>query len=93
MQDGEGDLYVLYNHLNFKILYHIHDAETARVVGFEVQPQSLKHDYRVPWDDTHPQLKTCNGGKTINIADGTPNQLVEAGKEIIFTYNVICEVS
>lgn len=42
----EGEKAYLNNHLSFTILYH-KDAETdlARIVGFEVEPYSVAHEY------------------------------------------------
>ena len=44
---------MLNNHLRFTILYH-RDLETdlARIVGFEVEPFSVKHSYEGTWDAT-----------------------------------------
>ena len=44
---------MLNNHLRFTILYH-RDLETdlARIVGFEVEPFSVKHSYEGTWDTT-----------------------------------------
>ena len=49
-EDGKP---VLNNHLRFTILYH-RDLETdlARIVGFEVEPFSVKHSYEGTWDAT-----------------------------------------
>ena len=44
---------MLNNHLRFTILY-FRDLETdlARIVGFEVEPFSVKHSYEGTWDST-----------------------------------------
>ena len=53
-EDGKS---VLNNHLRFTILYH-RDLETdlARIVGFEVEPFSVKHSYEGTWDATGAPL-------------------------------------
>ncbi|XP_043706043.1 transmembrane 9 superfamily member 7-like [Telopea speciosissima] len=77
--------YFINNHLSFRVMYH-KDPETdsARIVGFEVAPSSINHEYKV-WDDKKPQLLTC--AKNI-IQGSTAPQEVEADKEVIFTYDV-----
>ena len=44
---------MLNNHLRFTILYHRDvDTDLARIVGFEVEPFSVKHSYEGTWDGT-----------------------------------------
>ena len=82
----DGDYYV-HNHLVFKILYHEDSASgTSRIVGFEVEPQSVKNSV-----DENGKLTTCDpksGMKT-----GLGKQKVDEGKEIIFSYDVVYEPS
>ncbi|GAB4837801.1 Transmembrane 9 super member 7 [Ancistrocladus abbreviatus] len=82
--------YFIHNHLSFKVMYH-KDAETdaARIVGFEVTPHSVNHEYK-EWKDQDTQLVTCT--KNI-IQGGTAPQEVDADKEIVFTYDVTFEES
>jgi transmembrane 9 superfamily protein 2/4 len=41
---------VLINHLRFTILYHKNeDTDLSRIVGFEVEPFSVKHTYDGEW--------------------------------------------
>ncbi|KAK9705438.1 hypothetical protein RND81_07G057000 [Saponaria officinalis] len=82
--------YFINNHLGFKVMYH-KDPETdfARIVGFEVNPVSIAHEYK-EWKDQDTQLITCS--KNI-IQSGTPPQEVDADKEIVFTYDVKFEES
>jgi transmembrane 9 superfamily member 2/4 len=81
--------YFLHNHLRFTILY-TRDATTdlARIVGFEVEPFSVKHDYDKPWDAGNPSLKTCNPGRMISVSHSQPPLEVKEGNEVIFTYDV-----
>ncbi|KAJ9504989.1 hypothetical protein QJQ45_013398 [Haematococcus lacustris] len=88
--EGQSDIkYFLHNHLRFTILYH-KDAQTdlARIVGFEVEPFSVKHEYEAPWDKASPVLNTCNPGRAISVTHDTPPQPVLEGTEAIFTYDV-----
>ncbi len=86
--------YFLHNHLRFNILYH-KDAETdlARIVGFEVEPFSVKHEYEKPYDKQSPVLNTCNPGRAVKVTHNQPPQPVQDGVEVIFTYDVMFAVS
>lgn len=79
----------LHNHLRFSILYH-KDAQTdlARIVGFEVEPFSVKHEYEPPWDAKSPVLTTCAPGRMIYVTHNLPPQLIQEGVEVIFSYDV-----
>lgn len=79
----------LHNHLRFTILYN-RDATTdlARIVGFEVEPFSVKHDYEKPWDKGNPVLTTCNPGRMISVSHSQPPLEVKEGAEVVFTYDV-----
>ena len=83
----------LHNHLRFTILYH-RDAETdlSRIVGFEVEPFSVKHKYDGKWNPDSPQLKTCNANSMKFVSEKDPKQEVKEGEEIIFTYDVSFKV-
>eukprot|EP00238_Polyblepharides_amylifera_P001201 CAMPEP_0196571056 /NCGR_PEP_ID=MMETSP1081-20130531/1228_1 /TAXON_ID=36882 /ORGANISM="Pyramimonas amylifera, Strain CCMP720" /LENGTH=636 /DNA_ID=CAMNT_0041887817 /DNA_START=68 /DNA_END=1978 /DNA_ORIENTATION=+ len=82
------------NHLRFTILYH-KDIETdlARIVGFEVQPTSVHHEY-TDWDPVNPQLETCSESKhPLESGSALAPQLIEEGAEIVFTYDVLFKAS
>ena len=83
----------LHNHLRFTILYH-RDAETdlSRIVGFEVEPFSVKHKYDGKWNPATPVLKTCNANSMKYVSEKDPKQEVKEGEEIIFTYDVSFKV-
>ncbi len=87
-----GKLY-LHNHLRFTILYH-RDAETdlSRIVGFEVEPFSVKHKYDGKWNADRPELKTCNSNSMKFVSEKDPKQEVKEGEEVIFTYDVSFKV-
>ncbi|GFH09283.1 transmembrane 9 superfamily member, partial [Haematococcus lacustris] len=63
-------------------------TDLARIVGFEVEPFSVKHEYEAPWDKASPVLNTCNPGRAISVTHDTPPQPVLEGTEAIFTYDV-----
>ncbi|GLJ38617.1 hypothetical protein SUGI_0787430 [Cryptomeria japonica] len=81
--------YFIHNHLAFEVKFH-KDIETdaARIVGFEVIPFSVKHEYKQPWVEENPQLTTCNPSSNHRVLPTDAPQEVEEGKEIIFTYDV-----
>jgi transmembrane 9 superfamily protein 2/4 len=68
--DANGQqMYYLYNHIRFVIQYHKDSAsyEGSRVVGFIVQPFSVKHKYDQWNEDTSKvSLSTCNKGKPVD---------------------------
>ena len=83
----------LHNHLRFTILYH-RDAETdlSRIVGFEVEPFSVKHKYDGKWNADRPELKTCNSNSMKFVSEKDPKQEVKEEEEVIFTYDVSFKV-
>ena len=87
-----GKIY-LHNHLRFTILYH-RDPETdlSRIVGFEVEPFSVKHKYDGKWNADRPELKTCNTNSVKFVNEKDPKQEVKEGEEVIFTYDVTFKV-
>ncbi len=58
-EDGKA---VLHNHLRFTVMYR-RDIETnlARIVGFKVEPFSVKHSYEGTWDVTGAGLGRLPG--------------------------------
>jgi len=96
IMEGQTDIkYFLHNHLRFTILFH-KDAATdlARVVGFEVEPFSVKHEYDGKWDPAAPILETCNPGRPdMHVTHSRPPQPVSEGTEVIFSFDVSFESS
>ncbi|KAL0308494.1 UNVERIFIED_CONTAM: Transmembrane 9 superfamily member 7 [Sesamum radiatum] len=85
--------YFINNHLNFKVKYHPDpDADTARVVGFEVTPLSINHHYK-KWNENNTELSTCKHGIQTVLQPGILPQEIDADKEIVFTYDVSFESS
>ncbi|KAH6818310.1 transmembrane nine 7 [Perilla frutescens var. frutescens] len=85
--------YFIYNHLNFKVKYHPDpDADTSRVVGFEVNPLSINHRYK-QWNENKTKLSTCMPNSPTILQPGMLPQEIDGGKEIVFTYDVSFESS
>ncbi|KAL3351922.1 hypothetical protein AABB24_020153 [Solanum stoloniferum] len=80
--------YFINNHLSFRVMYHKDlDTDTARIVGFEVTPNSIKHEYK-EWNDKNPQVTTCNQNTRNLILGGVIPQEVDTDKEVVFSYDV-----
>ena len=43
--EESANSYVLYNHVNIIIEYHEVDEDAFRIVGFYVEPLSIRHSY------------------------------------------------
>ncbi|KAL7167903.1 hypothetical protein ACSBR2_038355 [Camellia fascicularis] len=85
--------YFIHNHLNFKVIYHKDpEIDLARIVGFEVIPTSISHNYKI-WDDENPQLVTCNQKTKTIIQPSTVPEEIDTDKEIVFTYDISFESS
>ncbi|KAG0455875.1 hypothetical protein HPP92_023663 [Vanilla planifolia] len=84
--------YYINNHLSFKVMYHKDlESEDARIVGFEVIPSSVKHEY-AEWNDKNPKLATCNANTKIIPGSLTPQE-VAPDAFVVFTYDVTFEPS
>ncbi|CAH8281939.1 unnamed protein product [Eruca vesicaria subsp. sativa] len=85
--------FFMHNHLAFTVRYH-RDVETdaARIVGFEVKPYSVKHEYDGEWSEK-TRLTTCDPHKKRLVVSSATPQEVEQKKEIIFTYDVDFQAS
>ncbi|PIA45859.1 hypothetical protein AQUCO_01600241v1 [Aquilegia coerulea] len=78
----------IHNHLQFTVKYHKDlQTETARIVGFEVKPFSIKHEYDGDWNE-NTRLKTCDPHAKVMVTGSDSPQEVEEKKEVIFTYDV-----
>jgi transmembrane 9 superfamily protein 2/4 len=81
----------IHNHLRFVVKFHKDESFTgARIVGFEVEPLSVKHQYKgtPPADAKLLTLTTTPVGP-----DLPPQPVDAAGEEVIFTYDVKWEHS
>ncbi|OMO70796.1 hypothetical protein CCACVL1_18656 [Corchorus capsularis] len=85
---SKEEKYFINNHLSFRVMFH-RDTETdaARIVGFEVTPNSINHEYK-EWDEKNPQVTTCNKDTKNLIQGSTVPQEVDVDKEVVFTYDV-----
>ncbi|KAL2317976.1 hypothetical protein Fmac_031852 [Flemingia macrophylla] len=86
---SKEEKYFIHNHLAFTVKYHRDTpTESARIVGFEVKPFSVKHEYDGNWDDEKTRLTTCDPHAKHTVVNSNSPQEVEENKEIIFTYDV-----
>jgi hypothetical protein len=83
----------IHNHLRFVVKFHKDEAFTgARIVGFEVEPLSVKHAYTLAAgvaDSPTAQLQLT----TVPVGPDLPPQPVEGGGEVVFTYDAKWEHS
>ena len=76
----------IYNHMNINIQYHRQSGGRYRVVQFGVEPLSIRHQFRD--DDPNELLTTCKANTHISRSDILNSQVVRAGENIVFTYDV-----
>jgi len=88
----QGDEYYLYNHLRLTVRYHEDPArfEGLRIVGFEVAPFSINHQYQGSasnLDELH--LDTCS---SLQPAINDPSNFMKLSKgggvEVLYTYDI-----
>jgi transmembrane 9 superfamily protein 2/4 len=86
----------LYNHLRFVIKFHREDSfEGSRIVGFEVEPLSVKHQYKGPFTTDISKLNLL----TVPVGPDLPPQPVAFNpgpateNELVFSYDVKWEFS
>jgi transmembrane 9 superfamily member 2/4 len=95
----DDDMPYVYNHVNIHIQYH-NVSDGNRVVGFAVEPLSVKHKFQgnYVWDGSslegfsHP-LESCPNAKQLTREDISSPQIVKQGEVIIYTYDVMWERS
>jgi len=83
----------LYNHVNIIVKYHELGPDENRVVGFYVEPFSVKHQFMNGqiWSgsfDAVPPLATCDKTRPMDLDSVYEEQKVAAGT-VLFTYDVI----
>jgi len=105
--DEETDSVYLFNHLRFTILYHEDPSlrDGRRVVGFEVEPFSVTHDYvnMVDWDDCVDKvagddgtcsLNSCSLDNPISVnSEPLKIDVSQKEQEVIWTYDVVFKPS
>ncbi|GKZ00683.1 hypothetical protein MPSEU_001020400 [Mayamaea pseudoterrestris] len=95
----DNDLPFIYNHVNIHVQYHPVD-DGNRVVGFAVEPLSVKHEFedKYEWDGIAKEgltkkLTTCSDKKHLSRDDIRTSQVVKVAESILYTYDVIWEMS
>lgn len=85
----EGKNFYIYNHVNIILEYHNVENDGHRIVGFYVEPLSVKHAFDKPWNGKGdaPALSTCSSGKYLSYDTVKQKQTITAGN-LIFTYAV-----
>jgi transmembrane 9 superfamily protein 2/4 len=83
----------LYNHVNIIVKYHELSPDENRVVGFYVEPFSVKHAFMngASWSgdyDVIPPLATCDKTRPMDLESVYEKQKVATGTTL-FTYDVI----
>ncbi|KAF8407271.1 hypothetical protein HHK36_006398 [Tetracentron sinense] len=85
---SKDEKHFIHNHLIFTVKYHKDTlTDFARIVGFEVNPFSVKHEYEGKWNEKN-RLTTCDPHAKRTVTNSDSPQEVEDKKEIIFTYDV-----
>jgi transmembrane 9 superfamily protein 2/4 len=86
---GKDDKYYLHNHVNIKVLYNQDESNQKRIVGFEVDPESIAF----PYDPSNPD-SVPSGCSRIHHGVSDPPQTVSLDSEtwITWTYSVKWEV-
>ncbi|KAJ6994081.1 transmembrane 9 superfamily member 10-like [Populus alba x Populus x berolinensis] len=92
---GSEDLkHFIHNHLTFTVKFHKDSQlDLARIVGFEVKPFSVKHQYDGEWKNENMRLTTCDPHARRAVTSSDSPQLIEDKKDVIFTYDVAFEES
>ncbi|XP_038709975.1 transmembrane 9 superfamily member 10 isoform X1 [Tripterygium wilfordii] len=90
---SKEEKHFIHNHLSFTVKYHKDiQTDTSRIVGFEVKPFSVKHEYEGEWND-NIRLTTCDPHAKRLVTNSDSPQEVGDKKEVIFTYDIEFEAS
>lgn len=88
-QDEVKKGYYIYNHVNLILDYHQVEPDGYRVVGFYVEPMSVKHAYSggEKWDGkgTPPPLTSCPKDKMLEYAEVKDHAKVPTSGPLLFT--------
>ncbi|KAG5243735.1 transmembrane superfamily member [Salix suchowensis] len=92
---GSEDLkHFIHNHLTFTVKYHKDSqSDLARIVGFEVKPFSVEHQFDGEWKNENMRLTTCDPHARRAVTSSESPQVIEDKKDVIFTYDVAFEES
>lgn len=84
----EGNNFYLYNHVNIILEYHALEGEGYRIVGFYVEPLSVKHNIQGEWDGKGdpPSVSTC--GAKLKYDEVKTNKQKVSNTKVLFTYGV-----
>jgi transmembrane 9 superfamily protein 2/4 len=87
----------VYNHVNLIVKYHEVAEDANRVVGFYVEPFSVRHMFvnSMRWDgdfSTLPPLSTCSKSEPMDLESIYEERVLEPGR-LIYTYDVIWKAS
>jgi transmembrane 9 superfamily protein 2/4 len=95
----DDEMPYVYNHVNIHIQFH-RVADGHRVVGFAVEPLSVKHQFQgnYVWDGHSREgfsqpLDTCSTTKMLTRDDISAPQVVKQGETVLYTYDVVWEES
>mmetsp|Transcript_24771 Transcript_24771/g.36534 ORF Transcript_24771/g.36534 Transcript_24771/m.36534 type:complete len:635 (-) Transcript_24771:180-2084(-) len=87
----EANTYYLYNHVNIVLEYSTVEEDGHRIVGFYVEPLSIKHRFvgGKLWDGRGepPSLAACRDGEHLEFDSNRDAQRVESGA-LVYTYDV-----
>ena len=94
VQEGGEEKFFLHNHLRFTVLFNINpETELSRIVGFEVEPYSVKHVVETPAvAERPPALSTCAPASMRHVTAQDEPQMIADGEEVHFTYDVLWHV-
>lgn len=101
LDDQNNRMPYIYNHVNIHVDYHTVDEGAGhRVVGFAVEPLSVKHQFKAgyEWDGFSQEgfnkpLETCAANQHLSRDDIQSSQIVQPGELILFTYDVLWDES
>ena len=86
----------IYNHVNIHVDYHANEDGGYSVVGFAVEPLSVKHEFEgsYKWDGISDegkkkQLKTCPKDGHLSRDMIKLSQIVKPDETILYTYDVV----
>lgn len=84
-----GKSIYVYNHANIILEYHKVGEDGHRIVGFYVEPLSVKHTFSSKWDGKGepPALTSCSDSKHLDYDSIKEKQVVTNGP-LVFTYGV-----
>ncbi|KAJ0964555.1 hypothetical protein J5N97_025693 [Dioscorea zingiberensis] len=92
LTSNNDDRHYINNHLSFKVMYHKDlESEDARIVGFEVIPSSIKHEYD-EWDEKNLKVATCNTNSKITPTSHSHQEVAE-NAHVVFSYDVTFQPS